>query len=202
MKNVPTLRQDGVRKMKYLKVREKINTGDILICQGTWLLSKLIRLVTWQKASHVGIAIWITINGGKKRLCMFEAMEGKDVRIIPLHDALKNKYWSSGGKMWWHKIKDSNISGHEIANFYLQHWSDGYADKRQFILILLPIFQWIRNFFGWSVDTNPDRWHCSEIATRSLMEQGYEHNKDSALTTPGDVADFDCLYDGVLIEPD
>jgi hypothetical protein len=61
----------------------------------------------------------------------------------------------------------------------------------------LKCSQAVRRRFGLKVDTNEDCFHCSELATRALMDAGYPHNREPAVTTPTDVSEFSCLGDKV-----
>ena len=46
--------------VKYSEVRDKIDVGDIILFSGTGRVSRLIKLFTMSKWSHVGTAIWYT----------------------------------------------------------------------------------------------------------------------------------------------
>jgi hypothetical protein len=179
--------------MKYSEVEPWIKTGDVLTCQGTWLISRGIQLLTRETVSHVGIAVWVHLNGKAKHLCMFEAMEGRDVGIVPLRETLEKNLWKAGGRMWWSKINDPAISGYNVMDFCIKNWGAEYANKYQFIVGMSRLIRYLRTKMGKSLDTDPDRWHCSELVTRAFMEQGYKHDKEPALTTPGDVSRFACL---------
>ena len=108
--------------MNYQQVREYIQTGDLLSCAGPWNFSRFIRFMTRSDTSHVGLACLIQFNTGQKRLCIFEAVEGCDVRLVPLHHYLKTEFWPKGGKMWWSPLKDKSISGSSLMDFCLQAW--------------------------------------------------------------------------------
>jgi hypothetical protein len=71
---------EGKKPQPYEEVREKIHNGDLLFCGGTHWLSKVIRYFSGKSdVSHVGIIYW-----WKGRLMLFESVESKGVRIIPL----------------------------------------------------------------------------------------------------------------------
>ena len=185
--------------MKYKSALPLIRTGDLLACKGTWLVSRGIRMVTGSEISHVGVACWLHFNG-VKRLCMFEAMEGRDVRIVPVYKTLRHDYWDKGGKMYW-KALDPVYQGDEIMSFCLEHWNEAYANYYQFLIILSPILRKLRALLGKSMDTDLNRYHCSELIATALREQGYDLSKNPALVTPGDLYTFDCYNPtGVLLE--
>lgn len=185
--------------MKYKDIRKLINTGDILSCAGPWKLSRLIRYLSHQPVSHVGIACWVRF-GGEKRLCIFEAIEGIGVRLQPLQQYLEHIFWTTPkAKMWWQPIIDPTINGEKVMDFALQHWGDNYVNPYQFAVCLNP---WIRRWLGKSLDLSNDRWHCAELVTRALMEQGFIHGEEPVMTSPGDVTQFNCLGPKILIEKD
>jgi len=186
--------------MKFSEALPWIKTGDVLTCQGTWLISRGIQLITREKISHVGIAVWVHLNGRKKHLCMFEAMEGRDVGIVPLEETLKRSYWPRGGKMWWQHTE--GIDGYNVMDFCIQNWGAEYANKYQFVVGMSRLIRFIRTHMGKSLDTDPKKWHCSELVTRAFMAQGYKHDKEPAITTPGDVSRFSCLGKPILLESD
>lgn len=188
--------------MKYYDARHQIQTGDALICAGPWLFSRAIRFFTREKYSHVGMAVWITFNGGQKRLCMFEAMEGSGVQLVPLYHNLSVNYWPHNSKIWWAPLQ--GLNGQKVASYYLQHWADSYVLPYQFIVDALPFLQKIRRAFGRGVRVSEHRFHCSEIYTRSVINAGFnaKNCKDPVMVTPGDVSRFSCLGKLVELEQD
>lgn len=186
--------------MNYLRARNHIKTGDLLCCAGPWNFSRLIRLVTKSDISHVGLACWIQFNTGQKRLCMFEAVEGSDVRIVPLHHYLKTVFWPNSGKMWWQPLQNETINGSGLMDYCLQQWGQGYVGSYQFIVGMLPLLQRIRKWIGKPMDIDKNRFHCSELVTTALIQQGYQHTKEPVFTTPGEVSKFGCWGSRVLLE--
>lgn len=187
--------------MEYRHAEPLIKTGDILTFKGTWLVSRGIQYVTGQEQSHIGIAVWLHLNGSR-RLCLFESMEGSGVRILPLKRTLEDLYWAKGGKVWWHSYRDQSIDGDKVMKYCFDLWGAGYANHYQFVVILSPLIKKIRKFLGRSFDTDINRWHCSELVCSALINQGYKHDKDPAITTPGDIAKFPCITQGTLLERD
>jgi hypothetical protein len=174
-----------------------IRTGDLLFCSGKWLTARAIQLFTWSKINHVGVACHLQINGYKK-LCMFEAMESRDVRIMNLEQSLNTLYWPKGGQVIWCPLQDT-IDRDRVIQFCLDHWGQQYASWYQFLLFMSPRLRWARKLLGLSLDTNINRWHCSEIVTRALVEAGYKFNAEPALTTPGQVYNFNCYRDKLIL---
>lgn len=179
--------------MKYHEAKNKIKTGDLLAFHGTWLMSRGIQWFTHSHISHVGIACWLTFNGGKPVLCVFESMEGSGVRILPLYKNLATNYWNKNGQAYWRPILEP-YKGKCLMDFCVEHWNDAYASPYQFLLIASPRLRWLRKFRGSQVDT--EGYHCSEIIATGLKEQGYVLPKDPpALVTPGDLYNLDCWGD-------
>jgi hypothetical protein len=169
-----------------------VKNGDVLAFSGKWLFSKLIQFWTRDKISHVGLALWIEVEGAKI-LCVLEAMEGKGVRLIPLDDYYKSK---RPPDIYWCPIDDEIVDRHKVIAFALNNWNREYANIYQFILFMSPRLQWLRKLMGRSLDTNYDKWHCSELVTNALVFGGFPCEKVPALVSPGDVSRFSCLKCG------
>ena len=65
----------------YKELREKLRTGDVLVCQGNGWFSGLIRLATKGDQSHVGMILKID---ELDRILVSESVESKGVRVIRL----------------------------------------------------------------------------------------------------------------------
>lgn len=75
----------------YDQARDKINDGDIIFIRNAFTFtSKIIRLFTRSKYSHVGIAFWAII-GGEERLMIVEAQGGTRRRIVNMSFYAKNQ---------------------------------------------------------------------------------------------------------------
>lgn len=181
--------------MNYDEIRNSIQTADVISMTGKRPFSKAVQLVTKNKKSHVGLAAWLSFNGGRRRLCVFEALEGKGVGFRPLSHILKLNI-----PVYWHQIIDPTIDRYGMMNFCLERWGESYADWYQFLIYLSPTIKYLRTLLGKSLDSHPARWHCAELVTTALVNQGFQWFKDPVLTTPGDVAKFSCLRDGILLE--
>jgi hypothetical protein len=133
---------------------------------------------------------------------MFEAMEGRDVRIVPADYAIEHDYWAKGGDIFWQKIVDPEINGTKVWDFCYSHWGDGYANKYQFVVYMSWLLKYIRAKRGKSMDTNDTKWHCSELVSRGFEEQGCELPKIPALMSPGDVSRLKCLGARTRLTPE
>lgn len=126
----------------YQLARTKIQTGD---CYGTFataLFSRLIRLFTKSKVSHVGIFIWI-----KNRLFCVETMEWKGCIIVPASNRLTTSFY-------WGKVY-SPYKKEEIIENAIDEV--GRADYSLVGAILAPLF-----------DTKHSDNICSEYVARVL----------------------------------
>jgi len=195
--------------MRYEDVRLQIQTGDILSCQGTAIYSNIIRkwggLKNWfwrgdwkeDQFTHTGIAIWIQLNGDD-RLCILEAHIFKGIRLNPLSEVLK-EYWKPGGRVYWQAVH--GIDGTVVAQEALKNWTKAYPSLFQFLIAGSSVARWIRKrVFRKGADTNGDKYHCSELASRSLIHAGFKWNMPPAATTPQMVSEFSCLTSPVELE--
>jgi hypothetical protein len=71
------------RPVPYAQLRERLHSGDIVLCQGKDPFSKLIRWSTKSPWSHVGLVFRIDSVG---RIVVIEAVEKIGVRAAPLSD--------------------------------------------------------------------------------------------------------------------
>ena len=188
--------------MRYSAVKDLVRTGDVLAFRGTWLFSRLIRWYSRQPVSHVGLAVWLRIGEETEdRLCVLEAMEGYGVRLLPLAHALGD-YWTHGGAAWWCPLRDL-YDGEEGVGYALAQWGGEYASPYQFAVLMSPTLQRLRHLLGRPDHVGgPDRFHCSELVSRSLAFAGASIPKPACYMTPGDVICLPALRPGILIEPD
>ena len=71
----------SLRPRKYDDVRDDIKSGDILLCSGSAMFSKLIQRATRSVWSHVGFVIRLDTIG---RVMVLESVESIGVRTVPL----------------------------------------------------------------------------------------------------------------------
>lgn len=88
----------------YEEHRRMLKTGDVLVCNGTGLPSKIIRAVTkrlgLEPASHVGV---IVVLNEFDRVMVAESLEGVGVRFVRLSSYLNN--YSGSGKPYNGELK-------------------------------------------------------------------------------------------------
>lgn len=82
----------GIIQVPYEQAVESIQTGDLLFCSGTYLISEFIKKTSDSFVSHV--AFLFEWHG---RILVFESVEDAGVRIIPLLHYVTN-YENTGKK--------------------------------------------------------------------------------------------------------
>ncbi len=74
----------------YQTVRDDIQTGDLLLCSGSYPVSRIIQKVSKSRFSHVALLFqWVD------RIMMLESVESYGVRMVPLSHYF-NDYRNSG----------------------------------------------------------------------------------------------------------
>ncbi|MED2794144.1 YiiX/YebB-like N1pC/P60 family cysteine hydrolase [Bacillus wiedmannii] len=83
---------NGIKKISYDKAKGEIKTGDILLCNGQYLFSELIKKVSDSIFSHVALLFY-----WNEYVFILESVEDDGVRAVPLSHYLYN-YENSGEK--------------------------------------------------------------------------------------------------------
>lgn len=78
----------------YQDVRTEIQNGDILLCSGSYMFSRLIQKATGSCWSHVALVLRLD---GIDRIMVLESIEGKGVRTIPLSEYVRDFEGSGKG---------------------------------------------------------------------------------------------------------
>ena len=77
---------DGSAKViPYERLRDQIRDGDLMLCSGSAVFSRLIQVATESIWSHVGFVMWLPSLG---RLMVLESVESAGVRSVPLSSYL------------------------------------------------------------------------------------------------------------------
>ena len=88
----PVNRHPQVSVTPYNTARNSVETGDILICSGSAMFSKLIQKATKSRWSHVGLILRLD---NIDRVMVLESVESSGVRAVPLSYYVNN-YNSKG----------------------------------------------------------------------------------------------------------
>lgn len=155
-----------------------LQTGDIVLYSGTRLWSRIIRAFSRSKWSHVGMIVRM-----RGECWVIESLEGKGVRWVPFSCWLG---W--GGEIG---VGTCLLPFHQLLR--IVEWlklqiGKEYASPWQFIRSFGFIWSRLRKLFGVKVDTDSNRFFCSELLASPLFYTGLEIPKHAAKMTPGDVA--------------
>lgn len=164
---------------------EDLQTGDIVLYSGTRLWSRIIRWFSRSKWSHVGIVLQY---GKTHEPWIVEALEGKGVRFVPF------KCWEKWGGYIGHGRRSDHFADANkmvlVALWCEKRVGQEYASPRQFIRSFAFGWSRLRKIFGLKVDTDSERFFCSELIASALFYNGLEIPKHAAKMTPGDVANL------------
>jgi len=86
-------------KISYQQLREKIRSGDILLCSGSGVFSELIRKATGSVWSHVAFVLRLDVIG---RIMVLESVENIGVRTVPLSSYFSD--YNASGKSYPGKL--------------------------------------------------------------------------------------------------
>lgn len=166
-----------------------IKTGDVLAFRSNSFWSRLIRLRTFSRVSHVGFAVRVC-----GRLCVIEAVEWYAIRVWPLSRYLEDpKYVVEHYELLDKKFR---INRELVVDAAWGLWGSRYASPLQFFRSWGLLTHWLATKLGIPVDTDKDRYHCSETILSCLIAGGYVgegFDKDPAETSPGDIVHLPCL---------
>ena len=162
--------------------------GDLLAFRGRGLFSTAIKLKTFSRVTHVGLTVYF-----RGRICVLEAREGRGVRLVPLDHYLGD----CNVRVQWHPLLSEK---YRINRQVAIEWAVGQLGKRyaspwQLVrswgLLSAPLC----DYFGLPIDTNPQRFFCSEFVLDFVRAGGYLENghRVAARTSPGDVLELDCF---------
>ena len=159
---------------------EDLQTGDIVLYSGTRLWSRVIRAFSKSKWSHVGIVLRY---GQTSEPWVVEALEGKGVRFVPFRCWLA---W--GGEIGHGKWLLPERIANDVTDWCLKRTGQEYASMGQFVRSFGFVWSHLRKLFGLKVDTDSNRFFCSELVASALFWNGLAIPKHAAKMTPRDVA--------------
>jgi hypothetical protein len=174
---------------KYKDIRYKINTGDLILFQGSGLISGLIRLLTWSKISHVGIAyqwcddmfIWESIVG----------LNGDGVQISLLSQKIK-KY---RGKIWIRRLAcNRNSRFYRIISDFRE-----YTKHKKYERSILEL---LGSIMPWRNKPNSMYYFCSELIADLYQKWGLMNEKPPNEYTPSDFFILKKLNNAALSLPE
>ncbi len=181
-----------LKKQSYITVRQKLQSGDILLCSGSALLSKMIQKGTRSVWSHVGFIIRLDVID---RVMVLESVESAGVRTVPLSHYVRD-YKATGkaypGRVYIARHRDfaQKVNAkrmNKLSQFAVDLFGYPY-DKDEIVRITARIGM---SLFGFKKsDVKRDREYiCSEYAWECYNAVGIRipYNK-SGFIAPADFA--------------
>lgn len=171
-------------------IETNILSGDFFFVKGTSLYAFAIKLNTFSRFTHIGIAVWIELNG-MKRLCIFEAMSGHGVRLYPI-DKYLIECKKRREKIYWYKLHPS-INRETVVQYASIHWGKRYASVWQMIYSFGWLMRSFKKIFGWlDKDLDKERFFCSEYGAGALRFAGVKTKLPASLS-PGELTELPWL---------
>lgn len=165
----------------YARLRSKIKNGDVVfIKNGHEFFSKIIHFMTFSRYSHVGIAVWVTIEQ-QRRLMIVEAQGGTKKRIINMsmydgcemdvyrHPNIRWEWISNGvldrlGVVEYGWIQAIYVG---IREYFMKRWGVRLPSKNFSGMICS---EFVANVYGLE-DTNIS----PQVLYEELLERGFIH---------------------------
>ena len=101
-----TANSDSISTVRYADVRHTLRDGDLLLWRPSGLFGRVICAASGSRHSHAGIAAWITLPNGVRRLVSLETVEGRGGVVQPLSELVKkwpgliDVYAANAGNRW------------------------------------------------------------------------------------------------------
>ncbi|MCI0573151.1 MAG: hypothetical protein L0Y66_20595 [Myxococcaceae bacterium] len=179
-------------RLVYGETRSRILTGDVLLFQGTSVVSRFIRWGSRSPYSHAGLALW-----WHERLMVVQSAS-RGVEVLPASTAV-HRY---DGQVDWWQPSESVRTTLDVAT--LVHAAFDALGKPYATLPLLALVA--RMFRGreWGnpdVRRESDTYFCSQLVSRCYRKAGVDlvMGKADHDTSPGDLsASPRLVYRGVL----
>lgn len=179
-------------KVAYLDVRERLTHGDLLLCSGEYMFSKLIQKATKSPWSHVAFILKLEEID---RVMVLESVEDRGVRTIPLSEYVKNFEGTHAGyrgriAVGRHKDFASHLTTErlrKLAHFAVDRLSFPY-DQEEITRITSRIVGHALGFKPSEVKRD-DEYICSEYVEECYRSFGImiPYNK-KAFIAPADFA--------------
>lgn len=80
-----TSKFNGIKQISYEQAKNKIKTGDILLCSGRHLVSEMIKKLSNSVFSHMALLVY-----WNEHVLVLESVEDDGVRVVPLSHYLYN----------------------------------------------------------------------------------------------------------------
>jgi hypothetical protein len=175
--------------MNYQEIRPLINSGDILLCSGSSLFSRMIQKFTKSKWSHVAFIIRLDIID---RIMVLESVESIGVRCVPL-SAYFNNYNGSrmpySGELMIARHKDMCESHIEKLSQHAVDLLGHQYDSAEIARIASRIATSFVSKGQCELPTQDDVYICSEYVYECFKSIGIMIHHSCGFVAPKDFAD-------------
>ncbi|WP_347549004.1 YiiX/YebB-like N1pC/P60 family cysteine hydrolase [Pseudalkalibacillus hwajinpoensis] len=157
----------------YQHIRNHIQTGDLLLCSGSYPVSKIIQKVSNSHFSHVALLFrWVD------RIMLFESVESYGVRMVPLSHYF-NDYRNSGSAY----VGDLYLSRHakvqHLTSSKLNDMLRRGADLTGKMYDIEEILKILASVVIDDLKSIPnDRYICSEFIQECFQKAGISFSDD------------------------
>ncbi len=155
--------------VSYLDSMDLIQDADLILFSGSTLFEELIKFRTRSDISHVGVVL--RTHG---RMAVIESLDHCGPTITPI-----DKYVSDRSiRLGWSRLRaeEFGVDRDRFIEGMLQGWGKEYASWWQFARSWGFCTKRIGDWLGCSVDTDPNRFFCSEYVAENLIYAGYDRS--------------------------
>jgi hypothetical protein len=180
--SVATAPSAGSKTLVYSDIREQVRTGDVLLFQGTSLLSRVIRWGSGSNYSHAGFAAW-----WDRRLLVFQA-SGRGAEVLPMSSAVD----AYDGQVDWFALKPKYRLSSDCEQQLVTHAVTllGRAYSKSGLVALM--WRMAQGRFRGRPDpsTCPDSLFCSQYVSYCFRMVGPDLvlGTDDGSTSPADLS--------------
>lgn len=173
----------------YDAIRDTIRSGDIMLCSGNYIFSKLIQKCTGSIWSHAAFVMRLdTID----RIMVLESIESRGVRTIPLSGYVKNfegTGYGYNGRIALFRHENFTVDKlKQLGQFAVDHFGYPY-DEEEIARITTRI---VGSKVGYSQNelVRDKGYICSEYVYECFKALGIEISYDKrGFVSPGNIAD-------------
>ena len=164
----------------YSDVRSQIRTGDVLLFQGSGMLSRVIRWGSRSAYSHAGFAAW-----WDGRLLVFQAAS-RGAEVLPVSSAVD----AYDGQVDWYALREERnmqLDRQRLVTAAVTMLGRSYARRGLFALMLRMLHGRFRGLPD--PKTSPDTIFCSQYVSYCYRQAGLDlvEGTDDGSTSPADL---------------
>jgi hypothetical protein len=187
----PPGQRAGAPRLRYRDVRDRIETGDLLLYRGTGVISALIRWGSRSEYSHCGVAAW-----WGHRLLVFQAAR-RGVEVLPASRAV----WQYAGRVDWWSVRPA-LRPHLDRPRLLDECVAALGTPFGFGALAVYAGRTVLDRLeGDDDERDPTAMFCSWYVSRCFRQAGLNlcHIKPDDCTSPGHIARSGAvIFRGVL----